>query len=152
MIVTEANAEARKVLRDAKVTADDVKGVVMVGGSTRMPQVRAAVADTFGREPRQVFRTAGGGKDPPAAGLHLPNRFQEGGIVHERLAPLEVDHFDAAQLLGLGRTARPHGDGGWGGQAEGTGAGDHEHGDDLLALMLRGPVFVPLFVVERRIA
>jgi molecular chaperone HscA len=41
----------RRALRDAKVTTDDVKGVVMVCGSTRMPQVRAAVAAFFGREP-----------------------------------------------------------------------------------------------------
>ena len=41
----------RKVLRDAQVTPADVKGVVLVGGSTRMPQVRAAVARFFGREP-----------------------------------------------------------------------------------------------------
>ena len=33
----------RKTLRDAGVTASDLKGVVMVGGSTRMPQVRLAV-------------------------------------------------------------------------------------------------------------
>ncbi len=41
----------RKVLRDAQVTPADVSGVVLVGGSTRMPQVRAAVAGFFGREP-----------------------------------------------------------------------------------------------------
>jgi molecular chaperone HscA len=41
----------RKVLRDAKVTAADVQGVVMVGGSTRMPQVRRTVGAFFGREP-----------------------------------------------------------------------------------------------------
>ncbi len=41
----------RKVLRDAQVTPADVNGVVLVGGSTRMPQVRAAVAGFFGREP-----------------------------------------------------------------------------------------------------
>jgi molecular chaperone HscA len=41
----------RKVLRDAKVTAADVQGVVMVGGSTRMPQVRRTVGALFGREP-----------------------------------------------------------------------------------------------------
>ena len=41
----------RRVLRDAKVSADEVQGVVMVGGSTRMPGVRAAVAEVFGREP-----------------------------------------------------------------------------------------------------
>ncbi|WP_313296006.1 Fe-S protein assembly chaperone HscA [Diaphorobacter sp.] len=41
----------RRTLRDAQLARDEVKGVVMVGGSTRMPQVRAAVADFFGSEP-----------------------------------------------------------------------------------------------------
>lgn len=41
----------RKALRDAKLGKDDIQGVVMVGGSTRMPQIRSAVADYFGREP-----------------------------------------------------------------------------------------------------
>ena len=41
----------RKALRDAGMGPDDVKGVVLVGGATRMPQVRAAVATFFGREP-----------------------------------------------------------------------------------------------------
>jgi molecular chaperone HscA len=41
----------RRVLRDAKVTADEVQGVVMVGGSTRMPAVREAMAALFGRPP-----------------------------------------------------------------------------------------------------
>ena len=41
----------RKVLRDARTERDDVKGVVMVGGSTRMPLVQAAVARYFGRAP-----------------------------------------------------------------------------------------------------
>ena len=40
-------AAVRKVLRDAKVNRDDVQGVVLVGGSTRMPQVRDAVAAFF---------------------------------------------------------------------------------------------------------
>ncbi len=43
-------AAVRKVLRDAKVSRDEVQGVVMVGGSTRMPLVRAAVSELFGRE------------------------------------------------------------------------------------------------------
>ena len=41
----------RKVLRDAGVTRDDVQGVVMVGGSTRMPVIRRSVGEFFGREP-----------------------------------------------------------------------------------------------------
>lgn len=41
----------RKALRDAKLSEDEVQGVVMVGGSTRMPQVQRAVGDFFGRTP-----------------------------------------------------------------------------------------------------
>lgn len=41
----------RKVLRDAKASKDEVQGVVMVGGSTRMPQVQAAVGAFFGKTP-----------------------------------------------------------------------------------------------------
>ena len=41
----------RKVLRDASLSKDEIQGIVMVGGSTRMPQVQKAVASFFGREP-----------------------------------------------------------------------------------------------------
>jgi molecular chaperone HscA len=44
-------AAVRKALRDAKLTPADVQGAVLVGGSTRMPQVRAAVESLFGRPP-----------------------------------------------------------------------------------------------------
>ena len=44
-------AAVRKTLRDAKLGKDEVQGVVLVGGSTRMPQVRRTVAEFFGREP-----------------------------------------------------------------------------------------------------
>ena len=41
----------KRVLRDAKIASQDVQGVVMVGGSTRMPGVRAAIAALFGKPP-----------------------------------------------------------------------------------------------------
>jgi molecular chaperone HscA len=44
-------ASVKRVLRDAKVGRQDVNGVVLVGGSTRMPSVRSAVGEFFGREP-----------------------------------------------------------------------------------------------------
>ena len=37
----------RKAMRDANVSVEDVDGVVMVGGATRMPHVRRAVSDFF---------------------------------------------------------------------------------------------------------
>jgi molecular chaperone HscA len=44
-------AATAKVLRDAKARPDDVHGVVLVGGSTRMPMVPAAVGRYFGQAP-----------------------------------------------------------------------------------------------------
>ncbi|MFT4266298.1 MAG: Fe-S protein assembly chaperone HscA [Xenophilus sp.] len=44
-------AAVRKALRDARLKPDDLQGIVLVGGATRMPQIRHAVAAFFGREP-----------------------------------------------------------------------------------------------------
>ncbi|MDM0056997.1 Fe-S protein assembly chaperone HscA [Variovorax fucosicus] len=44
-------AAVRKALRDAKLKPDALQGIVLVGGATRMPQIREAVAAFFGRPP-----------------------------------------------------------------------------------------------------
>ena len=50
-LVARTIAGVRKVLRDARCSPADVKGVVMVGGSTRMPRVQQAVGAFFGQAP-----------------------------------------------------------------------------------------------------
>ncbi len=50
-LVSRSLRPVRKALRDAGLGVEDVKGVVMVGGSTRMPHVQSAVAALFGTAP-----------------------------------------------------------------------------------------------------
>jgi molecular chaperone HscA len=50
-LVTKTLNPTRKALRDAGLALQDIKGVVMVGGATRMPQIRLAVAEFFQQEP-----------------------------------------------------------------------------------------------------
>jgi molecular chaperone HscA len=50
-LVQKTIQAVKKALRDAKVSLDEIKGVVMVGGATRMPHVQYAVETLFGRAP-----------------------------------------------------------------------------------------------------
>jgi molecular chaperone HscA len=50
-LVQKTLQPVRRALRDARLSTDEIKGVVLVGGATRMPQVRRAVAELFGQPP-----------------------------------------------------------------------------------------------------
>ena len=50
-LVLKTLSPTRKALRDAGLSIGDINGVVMVGGATRMPPIRQAVADFFKQEP-----------------------------------------------------------------------------------------------------
>jgi molecular chaperone HscA len=50
-LVEKTLAASRKALADAGLKAKDIDGVVMVGGATRMPHLRRAVAGFFGQTP-----------------------------------------------------------------------------------------------------
>ncbi|KMW49027.1 Fe-S protein assembly chaperone HscA [Ralstonia insidiosa] len=50
-LVQKTLSPVRRALRDAGVTVEEVKGVVLVGGATRMPIIRRAVGQLFGRTP-----------------------------------------------------------------------------------------------------
>jgi molecular chaperone HscA len=50
-IVAKTGASCRRALRDAGIAAEELDGVILVGGSTRVPYVRSYVAKMFGREP-----------------------------------------------------------------------------------------------------
>ncbi len=50
-LVAKTITPSRKALRDADLSVDDIDGVVLVGGATRMPHVRKAVGEFFQSTP-----------------------------------------------------------------------------------------------------
>ncbi|MGA9524383.1 MAG: Fe-S protein assembly chaperone HscA [Myxococcaceae bacterium] len=50
-IIQRTGIACRRAMKDAGVTAEDIDGVILVGGSTRVPAVRQFVADLFKKEP-----------------------------------------------------------------------------------------------------
>ncbi len=52
-LVQRSLEPCKTALKDAGLSASDIDDVILVGGQTRMPKVREAVKDFFGKEPRK---------------------------------------------------------------------------------------------------
>lgn len=50
-LLARTGAACRRALKDAELKAEELDGVILVGGSTRVPAVRTYVAKLFGKEP-----------------------------------------------------------------------------------------------------
>lgn len=59
-------------LKDSKLSKDEINDIILVGGSTRMPQVKKIVQDIFGKEPKATVNP----DEAVAAGAAI-----QGGII-----------------------------------------------------------------------
>ena len=50
-VLSRTGTPCRRALKDAELTKEELDGVILVGGATRVPAVRRFVAALFGREP-----------------------------------------------------------------------------------------------------
>ncbi len=52
-LIEKTKEPCRKAMKDARVVPADIDQVILVGGSTRIPAVQAAVKELFQREPHR---------------------------------------------------------------------------------------------------
>jgi molecular chaperone DnaK len=75
-IVQKTRGHSLRSLSDAKLKATDLDDVILVGGQTRMPMVRALVKEIFGREPN----TSANPDEAVALGATIQAGILEGGV------------------------------------------------------------------------
>jgi molecular chaperone DnaK len=75
-IVQKTRGHCLRSLSDAKLKASDLDDVILVGGQTRMPMVRALVQEIFGREPN----THANPDEAVALGATIQAGILEGGV------------------------------------------------------------------------
>jgi molecular chaperone DnaK len=75
-IVQKTRGHALRSLSDAKLKAAELDDVILVGGQTRMPMVRALVQEIFGREPN----TNANPDEAVALGATIQAGILEGGV------------------------------------------------------------------------
>ena len=89
-LVERTLAALRKVVRDARVQRGEVLGVVMVGGATRMPMVRRAVAEFFGAEGASRVLTDLNPDEVVALGAAIQAHALAGNAQNDQLLLLDV--------------------------------------------------------------
>jgi len=75
-VVQRTRANCLRSLSDAKLKPTDLDDVILVGGQTRMPMVRALVREIFGREPN----TSANPDEAVALGATIQAGILEGGV------------------------------------------------------------------------
>jgi molecular chaperone DnaK len=75
-VVQKTRANCLRSLSDAKLKPADLDDVILVGGQTRMPMVRALVQEIFGREPN----TTANPDEAVALGATIQAGILEGGV------------------------------------------------------------------------
>jgi molecular chaperone DnaK len=75
-IVQKTRGHSLRSLSDAKLKAAELDDVILVGGQTRMPMVRALVKEIFGREPN----TSANPDEAVALGATIQAGILEGGV------------------------------------------------------------------------
>jgi molecular chaperone DnaK len=75
-VVQKTRANCLRSLSDAKLKPADLDDVILVGGQTRMPMVRALVKEIFGREPN----TSADPDEAVALGATIQAGILEGGV------------------------------------------------------------------------
>ena len=54
-LVCKTMQQVKKTLRDAKLKIDDISGIILIGGATRMPHVRRQIQKLFGKKPHATI-------------------------------------------------------------------------------------------------
>lgn len=98
----------RNVLKDARLTANDIDDILLVGGSTRIPRVQQLIGELFNKEPRMDINP----DEAVALGAAVQAGLKSGALSDSGLIATDIAPFSmGVEVLkeGAGMTGRPGG-------------------------------------------